>query len=150
MRQLNVHQYFTYMLTNEWRNVLYTGVTNSLETRIWQHKMRAVEGFTKKYNCTVLVYYEIYEDVNQTIAREKQIKSWSRAKKNSLVETMNPKWNDLASDWYLEIAGDPSPSSAAGAAPAARDDRQREPRSAAPPSTDPATPPAQDDTQRKR
>ena len=129
MPLINVHQYFVYMLTNEWRNVLYTGVTNSLETRIWQHKNKAVDGFTKQYNCNLLVYYEIYQDVNQAIAREKQIKGWTRAKKDALVESMNPKWNDLASEWYKELAGDPSP------------------RSAAPPTNHPAAPPAQDDMQ---
>jgi len=88
------------MMTNAWKNVLYTGVTNSLETRVWQHKNKAIPGFTKKYNCDRLVYYEINEDINQSIAREKQIKAWSRAKKDALIATMNPEWNDLAADWY--------------------------------------------------
>jgi len=117
MRQRNVHNYYVYMVTNEWRTVLYTGVTNSLEKRIWQHKNGKIEGFTKRYNCSIHVYHEVYEQVAQAIEREKQIKSWSRAKKNALVEKLNPQWQDLAADWYgeadKEVTGDPSPRSAA-------------------------------------
>ena len=105
MRQMNVHQYFVYMLTNAWRNVIYTGVTNSLETRIWQHKNGAEDGFTKKYNCHSLVYYEIHEQISQAIEREKQIKGWSRAKKDALVASLNPKWEDLAAQWYANTPG---------------------------------------------
>jgi putative endonuclease len=93
-------QYFVYILTNRWHNVLYTGMTNSLERRIWEHKTGAVPGFTKTYNCDRLVYYEVHTEVLQAIAREKQIKPWNRAKKHSLIATMNPEWNDLAADWY--------------------------------------------------
>ncbi len=100
MTSENVHQYFVYMLTNLWQSVLYTGVTNSLERRIWQHKNKAIPGFTKRYNCDRLVYFEIYEEIEQAIGREKQIKSWSRSKKDALIATTNPKWNDLAADWY--------------------------------------------------
>jgi putative endonuclease len=116
VRQTNVHQYYIYMVTNAWKNVLYTGVTNSLETRIWQYKNKAIPGFTKKYNCDRLVYFEVNENINQQIAREKQIKGWSRAKKDALVATMNPEWNDLAADWYGSnaSAGDSSPSSRLG------------------------------------
>jgi putative endonuclease len=95
-------QYYVYMMTNEWRTVLYTGVTNSLQTRVWQHKNKSVDGFTKKYNCSLLVYIEIYDEIDQAIAREKQIKGWSRAKKNALVNTTNPQWKDLAADWYTD------------------------------------------------
>ena len=95
-------QYFVYMMTNRWLNVLYTGVTNSLERRVWQHKNKDVPGFTKKYNCDRLAYFELYDEVTQAIAREKQIKNWPRAKKNELVETMNPEWQDLAADWYRD------------------------------------------------
>lgn len=93
-------QYFIYMMTNRWKNVLYTGMTNSLEKRVWQHKNKAVPGFTKRYNCDRLVYYEIYDEITQVIAREKQLKNWPRAKKNELVDSLNPAWNDLAADWY--------------------------------------------------
>jgi putative endonuclease len=93
-------QYFVYMMTNRWRTVLYTGMTNSLETRVWQHKNKAVPGFTKRYNCDRLVYYEEYSEVDQAISREKQLKRWSRMKKNVLVAKINPEWRDLAADWY--------------------------------------------------
>ena len=99
MRRSKVHEYFVYLLTNEWRNVLYIGVTNSLERRIWQHKQKVVSGFTKQYNCTLLVHIETYDRVEQAIAREKQLKGWTRARKNALVESANPKWKDLAADW---------------------------------------------------
>ena len=117
MRQRNIHNYYVYMMTNEWRNVLYTGVTNSLERRVWDHKNGAIKGFTKKYNCFLLVFHEVYQQVTDAIEREKQIKGWSHAKKNALVEELNPKWHDLAADWYREpnenVTGDPSPRSAA-------------------------------------
>lgn len=106
------HQYFVYLLTNRWKNVLYTGVTNSLERRVWQHKNGAFPGFTKKYNCHFLVHYESFGDIQQAIAREKQIKNWPRVKKDALIATANPNWDDLAADWYAE--GDPAPSSRRG------------------------------------
>jgi putative endonuclease len=93
-------QYWLYMLTNRWHNVLYTGMTNSLEKRIWQHKHKTVPGFTKKYNCDRLVYFEEYDEVEQLIAREAQVKGWTRAKKDELVNRVNPSWADLAADWY--------------------------------------------------
>ena len=102
MRETNVHNYYVYLMTNEWRNVLYTGVSNSLERRVWQHKKGMIESFTKQYNCHILVHMENYQQISDAIAREKQIKGWSRAKKNSLVESTNPHWQDLAATWYLE------------------------------------------------
>jgi putative endonuclease len=102
MRHVNVHQYYVYMVTNRWRNVLYTGVTSSLEQRVWQHKHGVFPGFTRTYNCDRLVYFEIFERVEQAIAREKQIKGWIRAKKNALVVAVNPAWDDLAADWFTE------------------------------------------------
>ncbi|MBK5259327.1 MAG: GIY-YIG nuclease family protein [Thermoanaerobaculia bacterium] len=112
MPRPNVQQYFLYLLTDDWRSVLYTGVTNSLERRIWEHKNQTFPDFTKRYNCKLLVHFEIYDDIKQAIAREKQIKRWTRAKKDALVEQQNPKWNDLAANWYEQRspAGDPSPS----------------------------------------
>ena len=97
---MNVHNYYVYLMTNEWRNVLYTGVTNSLERRVWQHKQGEIKGFTRQYNCHLLVLVENYLQISDAIAREKQIKGWSRAKKNALVESKNPKWQDLAATWY--------------------------------------------------
>ena len=113
----NIHQYYVYMMTNGVRQtVLYTGVTNSLERRVWEHKTKAMPGFTKDYNCDRLVYFEIFQDIKQAIAREKQIKSWSRAKKEALIGTMNPEWKDLAAEWYVDDSEprDSSPSSRLG------------------------------------
>ncbi len=87
--------YYVYMLTNKNNNVLYTGVTNNLKRRLYEHKNKFVDGFTKKYNVDKLVYYEITNDVNSALAREKQIKGWTRAKKNALVESKNSQWCDL-------------------------------------------------------
>ena len=87
--------YYVYMLTNKNNNVLYTGVTNNLKRRLYEHKNKFVDGFTKKYNVYKLVYYEITNDVNSAITREKQIKGWTRAKKNALVESKNSQWCDL-------------------------------------------------------
>src|SRR5438477_10459889 len=83
------------MMTNRSRVVLYTGVTSKLEGRVWEHKNHVVKGFTSKYRLTRLVYYEQFSDPISAITREKEIKGWRRAKKNALVETLNPKWEDL-------------------------------------------------------
>ena len=88
--------YYVYILTN-WNNkVMYVGVTNDLHKRIYQHKNKCIDGFTKKYNVNKLVYYESTEDIMSAISREKQIKGWIRKKKNSLVLTINPSWKDLS------------------------------------------------------
>ena len=87
--------YYVYVLTNENNNVMYIGITNDLKRRVYEHKSNTIEGFTKKYHVHKLVYYEITTDVNSAIAREKQLKKWKRAKKNALVETLNPKWKEL-------------------------------------------------------
>lgn len=86
---------YIYLLTNKHKNVLYTGVTNDLIRRIHEHKNKSHEGFTKNYNVNCLVYYEICPDIITAIGREKQIKGWSRKKKNHLVTTLNPEWIDL-------------------------------------------------------
>jgi len=83
------------MMTNRSRVVLYTGVTNSLERRVWEHQQKVIKGFTKQYRVDRLVYYESYDDPRDAIAREKEIKGWRREKKNDLVQTLNPKWEDL-------------------------------------------------------
>ena len=93
-------QYFVYLLTNFELTVLYTGVTNSLERRIWEHKHGVFPGFTKRYQCDRLVYFEEYGEIDQAIAREKQIKGWTRARKDALIAQVNPEWKDLAADWY--------------------------------------------------
>ena len=93
-------QYYVYIMTNKSRT-LYTGVTNDLERRVYEHKQKLVVGFTAKYNIDRLVYYEATEDVNSAIYREKQIKGWLRAKKIALIGSMNPKWTDLSARWSL-------------------------------------------------
>jgi putative endonuclease len=93
---VNERRYYVYLLTN-WNNrVIYVGVTNDLMRRIYEHKNKLVEGFTKKYNIHKLVYFEETNDVNSALAREKEIKKWRREKKNNLVSAMNPHWNDLS------------------------------------------------------
>lgn len=87
--------YYIYFVTNKRLNVLYVGVTNNLVRRIYEHKNKLIDGFTKKYNADRLVYYETYEDIKIAITREKEIKAWSRIKKNALVNQNNPLWNDL-------------------------------------------------------
>ena len=89
-------QYYVYILTNDKGNVIYTGVTNDLVRRVYEHKNHLDKGsFTAQYNIEKLVYYEVISDVESAIAREKQIKGWNRKHKNKLVESKNPNWNDL-------------------------------------------------------
>lgn len=86
---------YVYLLANKHNNVLYTGVTNDLIRRVYEHKNKLVAGFTKKYNVDRLVYYEVCSDIVVAIEREKKIKGWSRKKKQDLINTLNPDWNDL-------------------------------------------------------
>jgi putative endonuclease len=88
-------QYYIYILSNINNSVLYTGVTNNLMKRVYEHKEKLVEGFTKKYNVNKLVYYEVFEDINYAINREKKIKGGSRKKKIDLIKSMNKDWKDL-------------------------------------------------------
>lgn len=88
-------QYYVYILTNPQGNVLYTGVTNNLIKRIWEHKQKLVSSFTSRYNLNKLVYFEIFEDINEAITREKQLKGGSREKKLQLIERSNPLFDDL-------------------------------------------------------
>ena len=81
---------------------LYIGVTNNIWVRVFTHKQKVMPGFTKKYNVDRLVYFEETNSIHNAIAREKQIKGWTRAKKILLIESLNPKWNDLSQDWYLK------------------------------------------------
>lgn len=92
----NKKQGFVYILTNYEKTVLYIGVTSNLERRISEHKTHVIEGFTDKYNVTNLVYVETYETIEEAIAREKQLKRWSRSKKVTLIESLNPTWNELS------------------------------------------------------
>ena len=87
--------YYIYIMTNQRNTVIYTGVTNGLKRRVYEHKEKLAKGFTRKYNITKLVYYEVFEDVENAILREKQIKGGSRRKKLELVNSMNKEWLDL-------------------------------------------------------
>jgi putative endonuclease len=91
--------YYVYIMTNRSRT-LYIGVTNNLERRVFEHKSKLVDGFTKRYNITQLAYFEETNDVHVALAREKQLKGWLRARKIALIESMNPEWSDLSLDWY--------------------------------------------------
>jgi putative endonuclease len=91
-------QYYIYIMTNKHNTVLYTGVTNDLKRRVYEHREKMIVGFTKRYNVTKLVYYEICGDVEGAILREKQIKSGSRDKKIKLVQAGNQEWRDLYDD----------------------------------------------------
>ena len=88
-------QYYVYILTNKHNTVLYTGITNDLKRRVYEHKEKLVDGFTKKYNITKLVYYEVFEDPENAILREKQIKAGSRQKKIDLINNINREWINL-------------------------------------------------------
>lgn len=88
-------QGFVYFVTNWTREVLYVGVTSNLDLRLAQHKAKTFSGFSSKYNLNKLVYYEVLSDMENAILREKQIKRWSRAKKDALVEKVNNNWDDL-------------------------------------------------------
>jgi len=88
-------QYYVYIMTNKHNTVLYTGLTNNLKKRVYEHKEKLVEGFTKKCNITKLVCYEVFEDPENAISREKQIKAGSRQKKIDLINSMNTEWLDL-------------------------------------------------------
>ena len=90
-------QYYVYIMTNNSNQVLYTGITNNLKKRVYEHKEKLVEGFTKRYNVTKLVYFEISDDIQSAISREKQIKSGSRQRKIDLINSINNKWLDLYS-----------------------------------------------------
>ena len=114
-----MRQHYVYLMTNRRRN-LYAGATNDLMRRVYEHKHKLADGFTKKYNMTWLVYYEVTSDAASALAREKEIKGWRRSKKVALIESMNPRWKDLAIGWYddrHEEALDPSLHSPRGRSP---------------------------------
>jgi len=101
-------QFFVYIMTNNPKSaVLYTGITGNLPHRVWQHKSKLIPEFTSRYNLTLLVYYERFFYPDAAIAREKEIKGWRRSKKIKLIESMNPRWEDLAKDWGNEYKPEP-------------------------------------------
>lgn len=95
-------QYSVYVLTNKWNKVLYVGVTNDLQRRILEHKEKTLKGFTKRYNIDKLVYYEVAENIESAILREKQIKGGSRKDKIELINFVNPEWRDLYNELFSE------------------------------------------------
>ncbi len=94
-----MREYYVYIMTNGVRT-LYIGVTNDLARRVYEHKHKLIDGFTKKYNITFLVYFDVTSDVVAARAREKQLKGWRRDKKIALIEASNPQWKDLSLEWY--------------------------------------------------
>jgi putative endonuclease len=104
-------KYYVYIMTNKSRT-LYTGVTNDLERRVFEHKNKLMRGFASKYNITKLVWFDEFDDVLQAIEGEKKIKGWRRSRKIELIEATNPEWKDLALDWFTNVmptgGGDPS------------------------------------------
>lgn len=93
--EVNKMSYYTYITTNKRKTVLYVGVTNNLIRRIGEHKSGQIVGFTKRYNVDILIYAEKYDEIETAIAREKQIKSWSRIRKEKLIETANKDWVEI-------------------------------------------------------
>jgi len=94
-------QYHIYIMTN-YAKTFYTGVTDNILRRVYEHKNKIIDGFTKKYNITKLVYFEATDNIRAAIKREKQIKGWLRKKKINLIETMNPHWQDLSVEWFRD------------------------------------------------
>ena len=92
---MKLHLYYVYILTNSSNKVLYVGVTNDLERRCYEHKQKLIEGFTQKYNVDKLIYYEKFDSIELAIFREKQIKGYSRSKKDALINEINPEWDEL-------------------------------------------------------
>jgi len=94
-------QYYVYIMASN-TGVLYTGVTNNLQRRVYEHKNGLIDGFTKKYHCHKLVYFEETSDIKVAIEREKRIKDWRRSRKEELIKSANPAWNDLSDGWFDE------------------------------------------------
>lgn len=90
-----------YFMANKNNTVIYIGVTSDLVKRVYQHKTKAIKGFTSKYNCDKLVYFEEFNDINQAITREKQLKSGNRKRKEQLIKSMNRDWKDLSDGWLF-------------------------------------------------
>ena len=102
-----MREYYVYITTNHTGSVLYTGLTNALGRRAGQHRLRTLDGFTKRYKADKLVYYESTTDIRAAIQREKEIKGWSRPKKIALIDSMNPRWKDLADVESETLEGGP-------------------------------------------
>ena len=101
-----IHQYYVYILASKIRGTLYIGLTNDLQRRVYEHKMGIKKGFTKKYGVNKLMYFETFQNVEEAIDREKNMKKWKRNWKIELIEKENQSWSDLAKDWYDDILQD--------------------------------------------
>ena len=95
-----VHQYYVYILASKIRGTQYIGVTNDLQRRVYEHKTGNNKGFTKKYSVNKLMYFEVFQSIEDAILREKRLKKWNRNWKIELIEKDNKKWVDLSIDWY--------------------------------------------------
>jgi putative endonuclease len=102
MRDGHFYKFWVYIMASP-TGTLYIGMTGYLESRVREHKTGAIEGFSKKYGCTRLVYYETYDDAGKALGREKQLKGWRRERKIALIEKVNPRWQDLAENWGREM-----------------------------------------------
>jgi putative endonuclease len=100
------HQYYVYLLASKIRGTLYIGVTNNLQRRVYEHKTGIKKGFTKKYGVHQLMYFEVFQSIEEAITREKNMKKWKRDWKIKLIEEENIKWLDLSKDWYDDILQD--------------------------------------------
>jgi putative endonuclease len=100
-----MNNYFVYILASQKNGTLYIGVTSNLEKRLFEHKNKLIDGFTKKYDIDKLVYFEKKDDIKSAIAREKQLKKWNRKWKIKLIEEYNPNWHDLAKEWIPNQVG---------------------------------------------
>ncbi|WP_158838335.1 GIY-YIG nuclease family protein [Polaribacter sp. L3A8] len=98
-----IHQYYVYLLASKIRGTLYIGVTNDLQRRVYEHKKGIKKGFTQKYGVNRLVYFETFQNMEEAITRENNMKKWKRDWKIKLIEEENVQWLDLASDWYDDI-----------------------------------------------
>ena len=99
--------YYFYVMASASR-VLYAGVTNHIERRVWEHKQKVIKGFSQRYNTVELVYFETHGDIRAAIRREKQVKGWLRAKNIALIASANPGWKDLSASWFAGWASSPS------------------------------------------
>ena len=95
-----IHKYYVYILASKIRGTLYVGVTNDLQQRVYEHKAGIKKGFTQKYGVAQLMYFETFQNINEAIRREKNLKKWKRDWKIRLIEKENNKWIDLSKDWY--------------------------------------------------
>ncbi|MGS2741856.1 GIY-YIG nuclease family protein [Sinomicrobium sp. M5D2P17] len=98
-----IQKSYVYFMTNQRNTVLYVGVTSNLIKRVYQHKIKAYKGFTSKYNCDKLVYFEEFLDIIEAIAREKQLKKGTRKRKETLINEINPEWKDLSEGWIFDV-----------------------------------------------